>query len=521
MARVELAPRADTGYVYSPRVQLRSVSVRRVYTCSCPLGFTSSSTSANKCDMRVNMCYSSPCGSHGLCLSVEAAASGFVCLCDQGFVGAQCETRVDALRCDIMNATLTTTTAKRQQKHKQQQEASHQSNKWCKHSSVCKKLILGGVVCDACDLMSNQIEAQQQQQQEADDDVTSRCELRTRHFPGHAAAELAVALEQSSMMSDSRYSFKITLTFATVAAHARLFFNARSSSSADVSLGVGDFVELRIVDGRLVFAYSLGERTATQWTSAREGDDQWPVVSDGKWRTFTVAYHEHEFELTLGDAMPPGVSDACQLASAHGRDSMWRCFRARHTHRLASACASQAERCFRSFDLNGAFYLGGRSSLSSSSNNTGDFYVGCIKDVHINERFVDLHDEQLVLNTGTLAGCAPKKDTCALKQNCKHVWAEQVVLASESNRSSSSTTPTVSLNGRGELRFAAIQRNNHDVDDNSRKAASTVWKFDMRLADNNNKPTLLLFQLRLLSSKVGLSSLYLIMNKIKCDFIRI
>ena len=73
------------------------------------------------------------------------------------------------------------------------------------------------------------------------------------------------------------------------------------------------------------------------------------------------------------------------------------------------------ETCHRFLDLTGPFQLGGLSSghFSSAARHrvvrTSSF-VGCIRDLRVDERLVDL--ASYVWNNGTVEGCAAKATFC-------------------------------------------------------------------------------------------------------------
>jgi len=77
-------------------------------------------------------------------------------------------------------------------------------------------------------------------------------------------------------------------------------------------------------------------------------------------------------------------------------------------------CRDVTETCHRFLDLTGPFQLGGLSLRHDSAAQyravrTGGF-VGCIRDLYIDERLIDL--ASYVWNSGTVEGCAAKAEFC-------------------------------------------------------------------------------------------------------------
>jgi len=77
-------------------------------------------------------------------------------------------------------------------------------------------------------------------------------------------------------------------------------------------------------------------------------------------------------------------------------------------------CHDVTETCHRFLDLTGPFQLGGLSSgHDSASRNRAvrtSGFVGCIRDLYVDERLIDL--ASYVWNNGTVEGCAAKANFC-------------------------------------------------------------------------------------------------------------
>jgi len=76
-------------------------------------------------------------------------------------------------------------------------------------------------------------------------------------------------------------------------------------------------------------------------------------------------------------------------------------------------CHDVTETCHRFLDLTGPFQLGGLSVGHHSAARhrvvRSSGFVGCIRDLHIDGRLVDL--ASYVWNNGTVEGCAAKADS--------------------------------------------------------------------------------------------------------------
>jgi len=73
-------------------------------------------------------------------------------------------------------------------------------------------------------------------------------------------------------------------------------------------------------------------------------------------------------------------------------------------------CRDVTETCHRFLDLTGPFQLGGLSSFASSRAVRTSGFVGCIRDLYIDEHLIDL--ASYVWNNGTVEGCAAKARFC-------------------------------------------------------------------------------------------------------------
>lgn len=79
-------------------------------------------------------------------------------------------------------------------------------------------------------------------------------------------------------------------------------------------------------------------------------------------------------------------------------------------HELESRCASLTETCHRFLDLTGPLQLGGLPALSATFQIKNHHYKGCISQLEIDYKFIDLNT--FVTDNGTTAGCPEKRMFC-------------------------------------------------------------------------------------------------------------
>lgn len=365
---------ASSKYLQTANVHFRPIRLKHEFSCSCPIGFTGTNSSLN-CDLEINLCYSNPCGNNGVCISLE---SSFICICDPNFTGKTCEINLKSSKCCDLNNS----------KKNSNLNESICVNQVCKSNSMCRNLILGGFVCDKCDKPY----------------LNEFCELRTRHFPKNSNSYISLPGIQN------RFRFKLKLSFATIKSNSYLFYNGRLDSYSN------DFISLQIQNDYLKFTYSLGDNLVNELSITNIS------VSDGKWRTVSLDYENRLFRLSLDNDNFEQI-DSCDLAFNPKNSSNSNCFRQFHTYNLPTKCLNQIESCFRYFDLNAPLILG--QSLKPKENNLN--YEGCIRDLYLNEKLIDLQ-EDILYEQNTLPGCAPKESKCNLNEcsKCSHLWSNKI-----------------------------------------------------------------------------------------------
>ncbi|XP_063227767.1 protocadherin-like wing polarity protein stan [Bacillus rossius redtenbacheri] len=241
----------------------------------------------------------------------------------------------------------------------------------CHSGSSCQPLVKGGFVCEGCPLAGGA------------EHYSRLCELRSRSFSKESFLTFP-ALRQ-------RHRLHVRLRFATQAESGLLLYNGRYNEKHD-------FIALEIVSGAIHFSFSLGTNVTTTVASIPGG------VSDGNWHSVTVHYYNKSALVSIDDC-------DTMLATKYGHQlgPEWACAN-RSVQVLENRCAVLTETCHRFLDLTGPLQVGGLPSLPTSFQvHTKDF-VGCISDLYIDYKFIDLNS--YVADNGTISGCPEKKDFC-------------------------------------------------------------------------------------------------------------
>ncbi|XP_068147300.1 protocadherin-like wing polarity protein stan isoform X2 [Drosophila tropicalis] len=211
---------------------------------------------------------------------------------------------------------------------------------------------------------------------------TPTCELRSRSF-SHNSFLTFESLKQ-------RHRFNLKLRFATVQENGLLLYNGRYNE-------LHDFIALEILDGHINFSYSLGDHSESVSVLP------WKI-SDGKWHEVEIIYFNRSVTLVL---------DQCDTAIALAGEELgerWSC--ANHTTlKLDKRCALLTETCHRFLDLTGPLQIGGLPRIPAHFPVANRDFVGCISDLRIDERYIDLNS--YVADNGTISGCPQKSPLCS------------------------------------------------------------------------------------------------------------
>ncbi|XP_049292738.1 protocadherin-like wing polarity protein stan isoform X2 [Anopheles funestus] len=226
---------------------------------------------------------------------------------------------------------------------------------------------------------------------------TKTCELMSRSFTRNSFLTFP-GMRQ-------RHRFNIRLKFATVRDSGLLLYNGRYNEQHD-------FIALEIINGRVIFSFSLGDKVETVTVNQQR------KVSDGNWHTVEVKYFNRTVLLSL---------DSCDTATAlAGLGERWNCAN-QTTLVLDRRCASLVEPCHRFFDLTGPLQIGGLPKIPAYFQIRSHSFIGCISDLYIDQRYVDLG--AYIADNGTVAGCPQKAASCASEPcfnggTCREGWGE-------------------------------------------------------------------------------------------------
>ncbi|XP_068170748.1 cadherin EGF LAG seven-pass G-type receptor 2 isoform X2 [Antennarius striatus] len=201
-------------FVSSDTILFRPIHPIAGLRCRCPTGFT-----GDYCETEIDLCYSKPCGSHGVCRSREG---GYTCECFEDYTGERCELSSRSGRC---------------------------APGVCKNGGSCVNLLVGGFKCD-CPPGSYE---------------KPYCEMTTRNFPPQSFLTFK-GLRQ-------RFHFTLSLTFATKEPNGLLMYNGRFNEKHD-------FIAMEIINDQIQLTFSAGETktTVSPYIPGGVSDGQWHVV---------------------------------------------------------------------------------------------------------------------------------------------------------------------------------------------------------------------------------------------------
>ncbi|XP_038149789.1 cadherin EGF LAG seven-pass G-type receptor 3 isoform X2 [Cyprinodon tularosa] len=214
------------------------------------------------------------------------------------------------------------------------------------------------------------------------------CTVTARSFPPKSFAMFR-GLRQ-------RFHLSISLSFATLEKSGLLFYNGRFNEKHD-------FIALELQDGQLVFKYSTGE-SSTQVSPFLLGG-----VSDGNWHTVHIHYYNKPRRSLIGEAQGPS-DEKIAVVSVDDCDTA---LSLRFGSQLGNySCAAQGKQTSskKSLDLTGPLFLGGVPNVPDNFPFGSREFIGCMKDLHIDNKALDLAG--FIANNGTLSGCSAKHPFC-------------------------------------------------------------------------------------------------------------
>lgn len=211
---------------------------------------------------------------------------------------------------------------------------------------------------------------------------TQTCQLRSRSFSKNSFLTFP-SLRQ-------RHRFNLKMSFSTVNENGLLLYNGRYNE-------LHDFIALEIVDGHISFSFSLGQNIKSVLIEQKR------KVSDGHWHTVEIDYFNRSVTISL---------DSCDTALLLNGDlgEVWNCANST-TLKLDRRCSLLTETCHRFLDLTGPLQIGGLPRIPGHFQIQNHDFVGCISDIYIDHRYVDLNS--YVADNGTVAGCPKKTPSCS------------------------------------------------------------------------------------------------------------
>ncbi|KAF6198555.1 hypothetical protein GE061_008303 [Apolygus lucorum] len=404
-----------------------------------------------------NLCVREPCLNFEECLTVLkfGNASGFVasptmlfrpiypvttfaCRCPKGFIGRKehylCDTEVNLCYsnpcknggdCKQAEGGFTCVCKQGFTGERCETDLSQTCKDSCPRGSTCMPLESGGYTCESCAPAGGSFQ-----------NYGRSCEARARSF------------YQGSYLTfqpiRQRNRVHISLKFSTVENHGLLLYNGRYNLRHD-------FVALELVDSWTVeFSFSLGSKVTSVHAVSPE------PLNDGAWHIVTIFYYNRTATISL---------DECDttLAVKFGDRINMTCA-TQTSQELESRCALVTESCHRFLDLTGPLQIGGLPPGLANPHLSQTSFVGCIADVHIDHKLLDLN--KFVGNNGTKVGCTERDSFCSSSPcknggTCADSWGTFICQCEEgwSGHDCSQSVPlSWSFNGEGQLIFNPLLR---------------------------------------------------------------
>ncbi|XP_014647237.1 PREDICTED: cadherin EGF LAG seven-pass G-type receptor 3 isoform X4 [Ceratotherium simum simum] len=214
------------------------------------------------------------------------------------------------------------------------------------------------------------------------------CEVAARSFPPRSFVMFR-GLRQ-------RFHLTLSISFATVQPSGLLFYNGRLNEKHD-------FLALELVAGQVRLTYSTGESNTVVSPTVPGG------LSDGQWHTVHLRYYNKPRTDALGGAQGPSKDKVAVLSVDDCNVAVALQFGAEIGNYSCAAAGMQTS-SKKSLDLTGPLLLGGVPNLPENFPVSHKDFVGCMRDLHIDGRRVDM--AAFVANNGTTAGCQAKLHFC-------------------------------------------------------------------------------------------------------------
>ncbi|XP_039766205.1 cadherin EGF LAG seven-pass G-type receptor 3 [Ornithorhynchus anatinus] len=349
-----------------------------------------------------NVCLREPCENYMKCISVlkfDSSApflaspstlfrpihpiTGLRCRCPQGFTGDYCETEINLC---YSNPCRNGGACARREGGYTCVCRPHFTGEDCELDSRAGRCVPG--VCRNGGTCTNSPDGGFQCQCPAGGFEKPYCEVSARSFPPKSFVMFR-GLRQ-------RFHLTLSLSFATLESSGLLFYNGRLNEKHD-------FIAVEIVDGQVQLKYSTGESSTLVSPFLPGG------VSDGQWHTVQLRYYNKPKIGSLGVAQGPSKDKVAILTVDECDASVALQFGAEIGNYSCAAEGVQSS-SKKSLDLTGPLLLGGVPNLPENFPVAHKEFVGCMRDLFIDNKRIDL--ASYIANNGTAAGCHAKHSFC-------------------------------------------------------------------------------------------------------------
>ncbi|KAF7994935.1 hypothetical protein HCN44_004407 [Aphidius gifuensis] len=262
------------------------------------------------------------------------------------------------------------------------------SSSICQGGSTCLANTANGhLTCENCNINKPR------------ENTNEYCELKSRSF-GPTTFLTFASLKQ-------RHRLQLKLSFATELTEGLLLYNGRYNEKHD-------FIALEIINSQVQFSFSLGDEITRAIAKIPGG------VADGQWHNVEIIYINKTVTIALDDC---DVALALRYGDRLGK--RWSCAGSAEQI-LETRCNQATETCHRFLDLTGPMQLGGLPAIPSDFQVTNKDFIGCIKNLYIDYKFIDLNS--YVADNGTTIGCPEKSSYCLSMPcnnngKCHEIWS--------------------------------------------------------------------------------------------------